>query len=411
LNASKPAAPNTLPALLARQPIFDCDTNIVAYELLFRQVHADNAGVVDGDSATSQVLINAFTHLNMNSLVGDNRVYVNFTRNLIGYSLPFDKSRLVIEVLEDVIFDDELVALIKTLADDGYTIALDDFELKPGAERVLPLVDVVKLDVIALDRQALRYHVEQLRPYNVTLLAEKVETHEDYQFCKDLGFSLFQGYFLCKPQIVAGHKIPPARLVVLELLSKLQDPDIEMRELERLINLDPVIGFKIMTLLNSPLYAMVGKIESLRQAINYLGLNRLRSLASLLALSNLTDKPSGLKVNTMIRAKMCESLGQKIAPDLANRFFSVGLLSTLDAYFDQPLASLIAGFALHPDLSDALLSFSGNCGQVLRAVIAHERAQWDDIDWEYLATFNIAADDINEAYQASIIWQAQSALI
>jgi EAL and modified HD-GYP domain-containing signal transduction protein len=158
------------------------------------------------------------------------------------------------------------------------------------------------------------------------------------------------------------------------------------------------------------MYSSVSKIDSLSRAITYLGLNQIRSLTTLLALSSLSDKPNALKISTMVRAKMCELVGTQIGRQHTTTFFSLGLLSTLDAYFDQPLESLLNGFSLNEELTAALLSFTGTSGQVLQAVIALEQARWDDIDWTFLATHKISPEFFNEAYQTSIIWQASSAL-
>ena len=372
--------------LMARQPIYDSKSKIVAYELLFRQFDNTTAEVTDGDNATSVVLVNTFTHLDINELIGTKKAFINFTRNLLSNPPPFDKSRLVIEVLEDVVIDDSLVADLKVLSEQGYTIALDDFILQESSHRILDIADIVKVDIMELSNAELHEYVRVLKKYDLTLLAEKVETHEEYELCSSLGFELFQGYFLCKPQIISGKQVPPAKIVVLELLGKLQDASIEFSDLDSLISQDPILSFKILKLVNSAAYLRVAKLESISRAISYLGMEQIRSLAALLALSDLNDKPSALKNQTMIRAKMCELLGKDIDPEHPSRFFSAGLLSTLDAYFDQTLESIIESLPLHEDLSDALLHYEGDCGVVLQSVLKQEAADWHEIDWDFLAS-------------------------
>ena len=185
--------------IMARQPIYDINVNVVAYELLFRDCLANEAVIADGDSATSELLVNLYTHFDIDEVVGGKKAYINFTKKLIEDLPPFDKEGFVIEVLEDVVIDDDLVANLKKLSEAGYTIALDDFVHDELSNRVLPWVNIVKIDVLQLSDTELEEHVELLREYDVTLLAEKVETHEMYQRCSDLGFELFQGYFLCRP--------------------------------------------------------------------------------------------------------------------------------------------------------------------------------------------------------------------
>ena len=198
------------PVLMAHQPIFDNEVGVVAYELLFRQSENNEARVTDGDSATSELLINAFTHFNIDDVVGNKRAYVNFTRKLLNEPIPFDKRRFVIEVLEDVVIDSELVACVRRLVDEGYTIALDDFIMQPGTEALLELADIVKIDVLEYTDEELGECVRRLAPYNLTLLAEKVETHEMYDRCRKLGFELFQGYFLSRPQCSPASGFPTA---------------------------------------------------------------------------------------------------------------------------------------------------------------------------------------------------------
>ncbi|MFT5562633.1 MAG: EAL and modified HD-GYP domain-containing signal transduction protein [Litorivivens sp.] len=242
---------------MARQPIYDREINIVAYELLFRQYSEHEAGVIDGDAATSELLIDAFTQWDIREIVGDTRAFVNFTKALIGRPLPFDKRHLVIEVLEDVIIDDSLVQDLKRLSEDGYTIALDDFIHTEKANEILPFADIVKIDILQLTRKEIEEHVILLAPFNVQLLAEKVETYEEFEFCRKLGFEFYQGYFLCKPELISNKKIPASKLAVLQLLHKLQNPQINMQELEQIVSGDPVLSFKILKLVNSASYNKV----------------------------------------------------------------------------------------------------------------------------------------------------------
>jgi EAL and modified HD-GYP domain-containing signal transduction protein len=387
---------------MARQPIYDREINIVAYELLFRQYSEHEAGVIDGDAATSELLIDAFTQWDIREIVGDTRAFVNFTKALIGRPLPFDKRHLVI--LEDVIIDDSLVQDLKRLSEDGYTIALDDFIHTEKANEILPFADIVKIDILQLTRKEIEEHVILLAPFNVQLLAEKVETYEEFEFCRKLGFEFYQGYFLCKPELISNKKIPASKLAVLQLLHKLQNPQINMQELEQIVSGDPVLSFKILKLVNSASYNKVAKIESIRQSISYLGLDKLRSLTVLLSLSALSDKPSALRDYSCIRARLCELIGQKISPHDASSYFSVGLLSMLEAYFDKTMQELVKTLALHEDIEAALVSREGSYGSVLNVVARLQEADFAKIDWAFLAQHEITPDCLNTMNQESIQW-------
>lgn len=396
--------------IMARQPIYDINVNVVAYELLFRDCSDNEVVIADGDSATSELLVNLYTHFDIEEVVGGKKAYINFTKKLIEELPPFDKEGFVIEVLEDVVIDDDLVANLKKLSEAGYTIALDDFIHDELSHLVLPWVNIVKIDVLQLSDTELEEHVELLREYDVTLLAEKVETYEMHQRCGDLGFELFQGYFLCRPQLISGKKIPASKLLVIELLARLQDSEITNIELEALIGRDPVLCYQLLRLVNSACYMLSHKVESLARAITYLGLNQVRSLASLLALTNLSDKPSALKDQSVIRAKMCELLGAKICKPDASILFSIGLLSTLDAYFDQPLKKVISKMPLRDDLVEALLRQTGLFGKILGVVISLEKTEINKIDWPFLSRYNVTPEYINEIYQESIIWSQTSGI-
>lgn len=389
---------------MARQPIYDREINIVAYELLFRQYSDQEAGVIDGDAATSELLIDAFTQWDIREIVGETRAFVNFTKALIGRPLPFDKRHLVIEVLEDVVIDDSLVRDLKRLSEDGYTIALDDFIHTEKANEILPFADIVKIDIRQLNRQEVEEHVLLLAPFNVQLLAEKVETYEEFEFCRALGFEFYQGYFLCKPELISNKKIPASKLSVLQLLQKLQNPQINMHELEQVVSGDPVLSFKILKLVNSASYNKVAKIESIRQSISYLGIDKLRSLTALLSLSGLSDKPSALRDYSCIRARLCELIGQKISPHDAASYFSVGLLSMLEAYFDKTMQQLVEVLALHEDIETALVHREGSYGSVLNVVAQLQEADFAKIDWRFLAQHNITPNCLSTMNQESIQW-------
>ncbi len=214
--------------LLARQPILDRHGTLVAYELLFRNV--DWAPELrpegdDGDRATSQVLLNAFEELDIEAVIGQQRAYVNFTRQLILNPPPFDHERIVIEVLEDVEVDDLLLAKLGELRAQGYTIALDDFVYRPDLEALVCLADVIKIDIRVHDDAALAAQVGLVRRDGLRLLAEKVETHAEYVRCLDLGFDYFQGYYFARPEQISGRRMPASRLNVLRLVASLQAPN------------------------------------------------------------------------------------------------------------------------------------------------------------------------------------------
>ena len=191
---------------VGRQPIFDRRLDVVAYELLFRSSVANWANISDGEGATAQVIHNAFTAIGLDNLVGSKLAFINLTRDFIlrDYMAVCPTDRVVLEVLEDIVVDAELIAAVQALSRQGYMVALDDFVFHDHLRPLVEIADIIKMDVLALDRPTLRRHVASLAPYDVKLLAEKVETSEDLACCRALGFDYFQGYFLGEPDVITG---------------------------------------------------------------------------------------------------------------------------------------------------------------------------------------------------------------
>ena len=394
--------------LLARQPIFDVDIKVRAFELLFRSDTTNHANVFDGDSATSQVFLNAFNELDITEVVQHHPAYINFTRNLIMNPPPFDKKRFVIEVLEDIEVDEELIVNLRKLKDMGYTIALDDFVYSPKWDPALHIADIVKIDVLAFDEAEIKRHVELLIPFDVVLLAEKVETHEMFHYCKGLGFTLFQGYFLSKPEFVKGRKIPANKLVVLNLLAQLQDSNAELTKIAAVVAEDPVLSVKLIKLVNSAAFSSRREITSLQQAVSMLGLLQVKSWATLLSLSNMADKPNALSVLAMTRAKMCQLLSESFTNSSeSDAYFTTGLLSNLDAFFDVELQEIINSMPLSALVADALLKGNGPIGTIIKTVVNFEQAHWDQLDMDALAKLNISPKELEQAYRDSILWASR----
>jgi EAL and modified HD-GYP domain-containing signal transduction protein len=393
--------------LLARQPIFNRKMQVVAYELLCRSTEMTDGKFDDGDMASSQVLLHAFTELSINSVVGNHQAYINFTRTLLMTPPPFDRKQLVVEVLEGQTIDAQMLHSLKLLREQGYTIALDDFELSEETKDLVPYADIIKLDVLSLSSEQLLAHIEYLQPLGIILLAEKVETYEMLEFCKEAGFDLFQGYFLARPKIIKGRKITENKQAVLQLLSVLHDPDVALEKVERLISRDPMLSYKLLRMVNSAAFALPRTIESLRQAITLLGLNIIKNWVNLLAMANLGDKPMELSIAALTRARMCEVIAATMnGKQRQDTFFTVGLLSTLDAFMDAPLETLLGNISLSSQLNEALLNHLGDEGKVLDIVEHYEHAEWDRIDWDYLQTRNINPEMLSHIYVEALQWVA-----
>lgn len=389
---------------IARQPIYDRRLKVYAYELLHRAGSDHNhADVTDGDAATSQVLINALIEIGLPELVGQSRAFVNLTRQHILNGLPptLEQDNVVLEVLEDIAPDQELISALINLKAAGYTIALDDFIYHESKHALVELADIIKIDVLDLQGSTLAGQVNELRPTGVKLLAEKVETPEEFEHCKSLGFDYFQGYFFCKPNIVKGKHTQTSRIAIMQMLTKLQDPNLDFDELQTLVAQDISLSYRILRYINSAHLSLGKKIESMRHAIILLGLNTIRTWVNILAMSSIDDKPYELILTALIRARMCENLAASTSLPVQNAF-TVGLFSALEAFIDRPLDEILATLPLADELHNALLYNSGELGELLSLVLNYERGQWDDF-----SETRFDATTLCNAYLDAIHWASE----
>lgn len=391
---------------IGRQPIFDRNLEVYAYELLFRSGTQNQAGTFDGDQATSQVIINAFIEIGLEQIVGPHLAFINLTRSFVTSTttLPFPKDRVVLEILEDIRPDAEVIEGARNLASQGYSLALDDFIFHEDLKPLIEQAQIIKIDLMALSREQLIEHVQLLRGYKVKLLAEKIETQEEFEHCKQLGFDYFQGYFLSKPNIVQSTQLPPNRLAILQLLSKLQSPETDAAGIETLIMQDVALSYKLLRYINSAFFAFPKKIESIRQAVVYLGTQAIKSWVSLLVVAGLGNKPAELVTQAMQRAKMCELLAKTAKRPHSETYFTVGLFSLLEALMDAPLEKILESLPFTEDIRQGLLEHTGPYGEALACVIAYEKGDFLRAHFDRLAP-----SQMTDAYVSSAHWADQSA--
>lgn len=385
--------------LIGRQPIFDRQGRVTAYELLFRGDFETGGG---GTLASNQVILDAVLQHGLPRIVGDCKAFINFTRDnlLEGTALLLPSERVVIEVLEDVEVDDLLVAAVHQLHDAGYTIALDDFVYHDRWLPLLPLVHIVKLDALLDTPETLARNLEKLRRYDLKLLAEKVETEEQSQRYRALGFHYFQGYYYERPKLVKGKRVDGARHAAVQLLAEVNKADLDFDGLCKLIRYDVGLSYKLLRYINSAYFSFPGKVESIDRAAMLIGLLQLKRWASLIALSQAAG-PEGLDVmrTALVRAKMCEQLAEAAGDGHAEAYFLAGMLSILDRLMDMPMEDALAGLPLSETLLAALLRREGDIGEALRCVLAYETWETDSIRYRQLER-----KIVGHAFLASAEW-------
>lgn len=368
---------------IARQPVFDRNLKVVAYELLYRAGKVNSAaGMLDPNQASKEVLVNAFSEIGLEKITNGRPALVNITQDILtSGALPKGLQKLLIpEVLEDVLVNKDVLQEVKNLINLGYDVALDDFVF---SEEWIPLVRqarYIKLDVMALGVLGVK---EQLAKLRVTgsvdgkLLAEKVETHEEFELYRTLGFDYFQGYFLCKPHVMEGESVPASGLVIMSLMSELAKEDYDIEKVERIICQDPRLSYKLLRVVNSASFGLSRTIKTISDAIVLLGSQELGRWAAMLALTSIDNKPHELLVTAIVRAKMCELVAQQLNRTFSGGYFTAGLLSLLDALLDKPLPDIVGKMPLSAEIELALLTGEGDVGQVLTAVISYERGNYD----------------------------------
>ncbi|MGB9674301.1 MAG: EAL and HDOD domain-containing protein [Anaerolineales bacterium] len=394
--------PGTLPNIyIGRQPIFDRYMRVMGYELLYREANCDHAQFDDPDQATSHVILNTFAEIGLDEIVGRQKAFVNLTRNffLEKYPIPFNPRQLVIEVPETIVLDQEIITHIKEFSQRGFLIALDDVVSLDNIREIANMADIIKIDLSLIPQEKILPLAYSLQFHKAKLLAEKVETKEQLDFCLRAGFDYFQGYFLSKPNLVSSRQIPTSKIVLLQLLAKLQNPDVGFHELEYLIAEDAVLGYKLLRLTNSAYYGLRSEVKSIRQAMALLGIEKLRSWLTLILVADKHDKPRELTIIAMIRARMCELLAISTNLPAPDSYFLAGLLSALDIIMDIPLEQLLLNIKITQEIKDALMERKGNIGKALDCVVGYENAEWEKVNF-----FKHGFEDIRDIYLKSLIW-------
>ncbi len=395
--------------LFARQAIFNKDLKVEAYELLFRGDTLNSSAEFDGDKASSHVLLYAFGERRIEDITGKKDAFINFTRNLLVCPPPLPASQLVIEVLEDIHPDDIVLRSLSELKKQGYRIALDDFLLTEHSKLLLPFADIIKIDVLQLGEQEIREYMLALKKPNLKFVAEKIETHEIFKLCCELGFDYFQGYFLAKPQIVEGKKAQQGTQSILQILAKITANNADFNGIAQVLSSDPGLSFRLLKMVNSPTFGSGRQVDSLSQAIAMVGLDRIRNWSTFLLLASNSHKPSELCIISSTRAKFCELLAIKSKKCDASQAFTVGLLSMLDAHLDMAMSHILSQLNLNTELNDTLTGAKKTTqGLFLTACKALEHQQWSDIPTGSLMALGIDESDISTAYTEALCFAQDS---
>jgi EAL and modified HD-GYP domain-containing signal transduction protein len=402
-------------SFLARQPVFDRRKKVYGYELLFRTSATINAaGCVEDSTATMQVLSNALMSIGAQRLLRGKKAFVNFNSQLLtaNMHLTLPADYFVIEILETVTPNEDLLKTCRRLKDLGYWLALDDFVDAPDMEPMTDLANVIKVDVQQSSPREQDNMLRKYKPRGIIMLAEKVESHVEFDRARSAGYDLFQGYFFERPSIICGRQIPASHIACLRLLREMQRDDLNFQKLKELISADVSLTYRLLRYVNSSLFPRRGRLHTITDALASLGEDNLRVWTALATLPTLaTNKPGELVILSMGRARFSETLALMADSGKHQDAFLMGMFSLLDTLIDQPLDKALRDIDLSEDIAAALLgsrSEDAFLSRLYRLIRAYERGCWDGVE-ELAVSCGIRIADIEQAYLDSTFWAAQVA--
>ena len=402
--------PPAVDIFVARQPIFDDRNRLAGYELLYRSGERNAAnGFLSPDQMTTDVIVHSLLGIGLERITHGHAGYVNFTRDMLldrQYEL-LDPKDMVIELLENIAVDGAVLDACERMTRAGYRLALDDFtSYDPRMEPLLRVADVVKVDVMHTPAEQLESLVERLRPFDTTLLAEKVETAAVHETCRALGFGLFQGYHFSRPEVLSKREVPVGQLAIIRLLNLLRDMDASDVVIEEAFRSDLSLSYKLLRIVNSAAHGGRG-IESILHAVRLLGRDVLHRWLALLFVSSMargSEADAELVETALVRARLCEQLAEVSGrPTASGPLFLVGLFSLLDRLMKMPIEEILARVDLAPDVRDALLGRRGPFGPALELVEAYEQGRWD-VAVRAADVLGVPAARLLELYVGSLAW-------
>jgi len=404
-------------AFIARQPIFNRDINTVAYELLFRDGMTNRFPDVSAEYATSRMISDQFLCVPSQRIAGTHTSFINFPSRMIidrsGEAL--DKDNVVIEILEDSVPGDELLEAVIAMHDRGYRFALDDFTLAPEWDAFLPYISVLKFDVRNNTFEQIEHYLKQRKNLtgHIKYLAEKVETKEEFQKYRNAGFSLFQGYFFCRPEIVKYKRLSQNQLAIFRLQMEVGRNKPDFRIIESLIKTDLTLSYKIMRYMKHTAFKHVAACNfsklTLSEVLVYLGENQLRRFVAVVVLASAgNDTVNELYPLSMMRAKFCELIVEMMnEPMMAENAFLCGLFSLLDTILELPMAELMKQIAVPQSVSKALCHQEGQFAAIVALCCCYEQQKWDEAS-EISHTLGLSDEDVVEAMRRATIWAGEN---
>ena len=394
---------------VARQAILDVKQEVYGYELLYRSSEQNCYSAVDGDEASLAVIRNVLLVIGSETISAGRKTFINFTKNLLlrGVASLLPKKTGVVEILEDVEPTPELIKALEKLRSQGYVLALDDFIFQGNENNpFLELADIIKVDFL---RTGMEERKEIARKFSrkgtVKLLAEKVETREDFIQAIEMGYSLFQGYFFCKPVIIARRDVPGYKINYLRILKELSVESLDFKSLEAIISHDPALTLKLLKYINSSYFGTKQKITSIKRALEFLGENEIKKWASIAVVMEFgRDQPFELLRLSLLRARLSETLADILGfSEKSSSFFLMGLLSYMDVLLGRPMKEVLEEIPIGAAPKAALLGKPNQYKEVLDLVVSYKRANWTSMP-QLTSRLGIDQNEVSQLYLNALGW-------
>lgn len=397
---------------IARQAIFNEKLETIGYELLFRDSPDNKFPEIEHDIASSKLIIQNHIHGDIQKIIMGKLAFINFTENCLIHKFPlmFDKDSIVIELVGHEKPTKKLLKIIKFYYDRGYKIALTEYDLAPHWDALFPYIDIVKVDIEKINTKRLSPAVIRMKPFNVEIAAEKVETKYQRQTLAEVGFNYFQGYFYHEPEIIEGQALAPIKTQMLQLLSETFNYPLNYEIVAKIISHDVNLTIGLLKMVNNVATGTRVEITSLKQAAAYLGEDKLRQFVSILALSNLTTETTDeVCKQALITGKMMSSLSGKGAFKPVSDFaFITGLLSAIEVMLSMPMSEIVKTMPLARPIESALVKHAGLLGQLLDLttsyILGHEDLQTNGNLNDSLEKYSLDQKVVQEEFLKASEW-------
>lgn len=399
----------------ARQPILDINKKLYGYELLFRDSIDNVFPDIDGDEATSKMIEASKFNMGISEFTSNKPAFINFTLETLsqGYPEMLTNEEVVIEVLETIKPGKKLLGLCKDLHSKGYIIALDDYEHQSVWTHFYPFIKMIKIDIQKTKFDEIKLVIDAIKDHpHIELLAEKVETYQEYEQAQELGFKYFQGFFFAKPEMVKTKSLSPSQLAMAELLYETSKPELDLASITGVFERDVSLSYKLLRYANSAIFKRRSEVSTIKQALVLLGSNELkRFLGLMFAVTANPDKPTELIKLAMTRAKFCELVAQDMDSQLDESIaFLTGLLSMIDAILDEEISVVLAKLPLAADIKEPLLTRKGIMAALIKLVEFIEHAQWDKTNI-VMEKLKLDKEQAVKHYNEALAWADEQSLL